>query len=57
MRAADGEWDGVCACGKAAQDGKKCKLGATHQPKEVKLPDDALDFLEINEQDDLDFLA
>ena len=27
-----GEWDGVCACGKVEQDGKRCILGATHQP-------------------------
>lgn len=22
----------ICACGKAESDGKRCKLGATHQP-------------------------
>lgn len=27
----DEEWDGVCACGKAALDGKRCRLGATHE--------------------------
>ena len=26
----DGEWDGVCACGKVEMDGKRCALGATH---------------------------
>ena len=26
------EWNGVCACGKAAMDGVRCKYGATHQP-------------------------
>lgn len=25
-----GEWDGVCACGKTAEDGIQCFLGATH---------------------------
>lgn len=25
------EWDGVCKCGKAAMDGIRCHLGATHQ--------------------------
>lgn len=29
---ADGNWDGVCACGKREADGVKCFLGATHQP-------------------------
>lgn len=24
------EWDGICACGKAAMDGVRCRLGATH---------------------------
>jgi hypothetical protein len=28
------EWDGVCACGKAEMDGKRCALGATHQERE-----------------------
>lgn len=28
-----GEWDGVCACGKAAMDGVRCKYGATHEPR------------------------
>jgi hypothetical protein len=30
------EWDGVCACGKAAMDGKQCALGATHQGPKVE---------------------
>jgi hypothetical protein len=25
-----GNWDGVCACGKRALDGVKCRYGATH---------------------------
>lgn len=29
---ANGEWDGVCACGKRDSDGIRCHLGATHQP-------------------------
>jgi hypothetical protein len=51
------EWDGICACGKAEADGKRCKLGATHSAKAVesKADDDDLDFLDIN--DDLDFLT
>lgn len=28
---ANGEWDGVCACGKREADGIRCFLGATHQ--------------------------
>jgi hypothetical protein len=28
---ANGEWDGVCACGKKEADGVRCKYGATHQ--------------------------
>jgi hypothetical protein len=31
-----GEWDGVCACGKVAMDGIRCRLGATHRA--VKSP-------------------
>jgi hypothetical protein len=27
----DGEFDGVCACGKVNNDGIRCRLGATHQ--------------------------
>lgn len=27
----DGSWDGICACGKAATDGVRCRLGATHK--------------------------
>lgn len=27
-----GEWDGICACGRAEMDGVKCFLGATHKP-------------------------
>lgn len=30
---ADGNWNGVCACGKIEADGKPCILGATHQPR------------------------
>ena len=30
---ANGEWDGICACGKAAMDGVRCKYGATHEPR------------------------
>jgi hypothetical protein len=29
---ANGEWDGVCACGKKEADGIRCILGATHKP-------------------------
>lgn len=29
---ANGEWDGVCVCGKREADGIKCRFGATHQP-------------------------
>ena len=25
------DWSGVCACGKAAMDGIRCALGATHE--------------------------
>ena len=25
-----GNWDGVCACGKRALDGVRCRFGATH---------------------------
>jgi hypothetical protein len=53
------EWDGVCKCGKREADGKRCKLGATHQAKAVALDaDDDLDFLETSTptEDDLDFL-
>jgi hypothetical protein len=28
------EWNGICACGKAAHDGIRCRLGAMHQPRE-----------------------
>ena len=31
---AAGDWNGVCACGKAAMDGVRCSLGATHQPRQ-----------------------
>jgi hypothetical protein len=37
----NGEWDGVCACGKPLLDGVRCRLGATHQPpppKKEKMP-------------------
>lgn len=27
-----GEWDGICACGRAELNGVKCYLGASHQP-------------------------
>ena len=27
----DGEWDGICACGKEAMDGIRCRFGATHR--------------------------
>lgn len=29
------EWDGVCACGRADMDGKRCALGATHKEREM----------------------
>ncbi len=32
---ADGNWDGVCACGKKEADGIRCFLGATHETLEV----------------------
>lgn len=32
---AENEWDGVCACGKAEMDGKRCALGATHREREM----------------------
>lgn len=34
------EWNGVCACGKVAMDGVKCRLGATHekQPEPFQFP-------------------
>ena len=28
---ANGEWNGICACGKKEADGVQCKYGATHQ--------------------------
>lgn len=31
----NGDWDGICACGKAAMDGVKCHLGATHQGRQL----------------------
>lgn len=31
------EWNGICACGKAAMDGVRCRLGATHQPR-LRMP-------------------
>jgi len=31
----DNEWDGVCACGKADMDGKRCALGATHRERDT----------------------
>ena len=33
---ANGEWDGICACGKAEMDGVRCRLGATHRPLKPK---------------------
>lgn len=30
---AEDEWGGVCACGKAEMDGKRCALGATHESR------------------------
>ena len=49
------EWDGICACGKAEADGKRCRLGATHSAPSVSgKTDDDLDFLTTD--DDLDFL-
>lgn len=35
---ADGNWDGVCACGKKEMDGVRCFLGATHQPDKPRPP-------------------
>lgn len=32
---ANGDWDGVCACGKKELDGIECFLGATHQTLEM----------------------
>ncbi len=29
------EETGICACGKAAMDGVRCHLGATHEPKPI----------------------
>jgi hypothetical protein len=29
---ANGEYDGICACGKKEADGVRCFLGATHMP-------------------------
>lgn len=49
------EWDGICACGKAEADGKRCRIGATHSAPAVSGDDDELDFLTTDE-DDLDFL-
>jgi hypothetical protein len=51
------EWDGVCACGKAEMDGKRCKLGASHVGL-ARTESDDLDFLDetATEDDDLDFL-
>lgn len=37
----EGNWDGVCACGKVEADGIRCIYGATHQhpaPKEQPMP-------------------
>ena len=31
----NGEWNGVCACGKIEADGKRCIYGATHKPAGV----------------------
>lgn len=33
---ANGEWDGICTCGKVAMDGVRCKYGATHRLPESK---------------------
>ena len=33
MGYANGEWDGICACGKAAMDSVRCRYGATHGPR------------------------
>ena len=30
---ANGEWDGICACGKKEADGVRCRFGATHEPR------------------------
>ncbi len=27
----DGEWDGICACGKVEADGVRCRFGGTHE--------------------------
>ncbi len=32
---ANGDWDGICACGKKEADGITCALGATHETLEV----------------------
>ena len=37
-RQANGDWDGVCACGKIQKDGIRCRLGATHRPPAPPLP-------------------
>ena len=29
---ANGEWDGICACGRTDMNGQRCFLGATHKP-------------------------
>jgi hypothetical protein len=50
------EWDGVCACGKAEMDGKRCKLGASHVGLARAESDNDLDFLGTEDDDDLDFL-
>jgi hypothetical protein len=39
------DWDGICACGKVAMDGKKCALGATHALSPARSPCQALDFV------------
>lgn len=50
------EWDGICVCGKAEADGKRCRFGATHSDKAIsREADDDLDFLG-DDEDDLDFL-
>jgi hypothetical protein len=47
---ANGEWDGVCACGKKEADGVRCRLGATHQkpkpmPWEIEKPKEEFPWL------------
>jgi hypothetical protein len=37
-RDTNGEWDGICACGKKEADGVRCRLGATHKPYEPRMP-------------------